>query len=262
MKIAERERLRNQVKEQSQAIENALNVCRADENSFQELEQNTKIAQLEIKEASTKVRSLYPKMQKQMESSCTAVEPVYMILQEERRKKLSKLLEMLPCSSRTANREGIKILNLVLPENDDYSAVLRNQEVKIPVVRSTEVSVEATSVIATALGNVSLLLKTVSLYLDIPLLYPITICGSRSVITAGKDYPLYGEGPDADFTEARRLLYHNIQHLCFLQGYLVHDETKALLHLQSLLKTHELGKEGPYPFTSMTGSGFIASSAA
>ena len=77
-----------------------------------------------------------------------------------------------------------------------------------------------------------------------------------------KDYPLYGEGPDADFTEARRLLYHNIQHLCFLQGYLVHDETKALLHLQSLLKTHELGKEGPYPFTSMTGSGFIASSAA
>lgn len=163
----------------------------------------------------------------------------------QRRRICSDLADIFPLTPTTAGTLSFQICGLALANTDD-SVTLSS--------RADEDTLSA------ALGFVALLTNHLQFYLSVPLPYPLTPFGSRSLATDNisnladsprvqqRDFPLYlprGGSTAADFRfkYAWFLLNKDIEALCSSQGLKVVDIRHTLPNLKYLLYVCSAGRD-------------------
>jgi len=104
-------------------------------------------------------------------------------------------------------------------------------------------------IVSTALGFVAHLVQLLALYLAVPLLYPISFIGSRSLVSdlvsripGPRSFPLYFKGVDRfRFEYAVFLLNKNIEQIMYHEKVIVSDLRHTLPNLKNLFLTLESG---------------------
>ena len=181
-----------------------------------------------------------------LESSKQLVAQTKEQIHGQRRRICADLADIFPITPTTAGSLSFQICGIPLPNTDD-SLTPRAEE----------------DPLSAALGHVALLTSNIQYYLSVPLPYPLTHLGSRSLVTdpisnlsdsggasrPQRDFPLYlprgGSGSAADFRfkYAWFLLNKDIEALCASQGLKVVDIRHTLPNLKYLLYVASAGRD-------------------
>jgi len=154
----------------------------------------------------------------------------YKQLQQKRRELVSDVMCFVPLNPESSNPEKVfRICNLYISSTGDYSEMLRKADGAIAV--------------ASAMGYIALLLRSISAYLDIPLLYDVRCAGCRSQISNQCTWLTLDPTNIEEFMQAVRLIENNIAYLCHMQGIEVEHPEECLVHLRHLVGSNTFGAQ-------------------
>lgn len=150
-------------------------------------------------------------------------------LSDKRKERIFELLSILPVLP--VNDQQCRIINIVLPNNGDYSVV-------------------ESHVLAAALGYIVHIVRLIASYLGVVLPFRMESRGSQSYIYregSATKYPLFLESNECELWLAITALHINVAYLCATQGFLPNKTQipQILLNLRRLLQSPDLGSDIP-----------------
>lgn len=246
--LRERQRELNRRREVNQACRALLNAS-IDENILQ---QRSRLNQIESPRQADSRRQLNQKRSELIGhlSTIYPIEPISSgddpLLFSIAQIILPNLEPNQPIASSLINSNNFKSSSLLLSTSNPVTSLSKPTAGFLQLFKPFDLA-DDDRIVSTALGFVSHLTKLLSIYLAIPLPYPLSLIGSRSLvsdfvsrISGPRSFPLYFKGVDRfRFEYAVFLLNKNIERIMYHQKVVVSDLRHTLPNLKNLLLTLE-----------------------